>query len=270
MLLRGPSADAAATLGDRLRAAISEVGSRKAAQVGEELFGVSGVLRTNPSLRRTVTDVSVDGRARGELVRGLFDGKVDPVTLDLVVGAVEQRWTRPRDLPDTLENLGVEAVIRSADEPGRVADELFAFEQVLVENPDLRSALSDPSRSVSDKRDLLRGLLEGRTLSATARLVDQSLAGTYRTISVAMREYQKVAAGVHGESVATVRAASELSDGEQERLRSALSTQYGRDVHLNIVVDPTVIGGIRVEIGDDVIDGTVSARLADARRRLAG
>ncbi len=41
-------------------------------------------------------------------------------------------------------------------------------------------------------------------------------------------------------------------------------------MHLNLVVDPTIIGGMRVEIGDDVIDGTVSSKLDEARRRLAG
>jgi len=75
---------------------------------------------------------------------------------------------------------------------------------------------------------------------------------------------------VHGESVAVVRVARELPDGDLERLRTALTAQYGRDLHLNVVVEPELIGGLRVEIGDDVIDGTVASRLHDARRRLAG
>jgi F-type H+-transporting ATPase subunit delta len=161
-------------------------------------------------------------------------------------------------------------MVRSADDAGRVADELFSFGQLLVENPELRSVLADPSRSAEDKRTLLHGLLENRLLVSTMRLVDQSLVGTHRTVGVAVHEYQKIAASVHGESIATVRTARELPAGDLERLRSSLTEQYGRDVHLNVVVDPTVIGGLRVEIGDDVIDGTVSARLADARRRLAG
>ena len=53
-------------------------------------------------------------------------------------------------------------------------------------------------------------------------------------------------------------------------MSGVLARQYDRPVHLNVVVDPEVIGGIRVEIGDDVIDGTVSSRLDEARRRLAG
>jgi F-type H+-transporting ATPase subunit delta len=270
MHMRGPSAEAAATLGDQLVAAVSEVGSRKAAQVGEELFGLADVLRTTPSLRRVVTDASVEGPAKVQLVRGLFEGKVDAITLDLLTTAVGLRWTATRDLPLVLENLGVVATVRSAEDAGRVADELFAFDQLLVENPDLRSTLSDPARSVEDKRRLIRGLLENRTLASSARLIEQSLTGTHRTASVAIQEYQKIAAAVHGESVAVVRAARELPDSELERLRTALTAQYGRDLHLNVVVEPDLIGGLRIEIGDDVIDGTVASRLHDARRRLAG
>jgi F-type H+-transporting ATPase subunit delta len=100
--------------------------------------------------------------------------------------------------------------------------------------------------------------------------VQQSLSGSHRTVAVALAAYQKVAAEVRGEGVATVRVARPLADAERDRLAAALASSYGRDVHLNVIVDPEVIGGIRVEIGDDVIDGTVASRLDDAGRRLAG
>ena len=87
---------------------------------------------------------------------------------------------------------------------------------------------------------------------------------------MALTAYQKIAAEVRGEGVATVRVARPLADADRERLADALARTYGRDVHLNVIVDPDVLGGIRVEIGDDVIDGTVSSRLDDAGRRLAG
>jgi F-type H+-transporting ATPase subunit delta len=270
MHMRGPSAEASATLGDQLVAAVSAADSATTARVGEDLFGLADVLRTTASLRRVVTDASVEGPAKVGLVRGLFEGKVHAISLDLLLTAVGLRWTVTRDLPLVLENLGVVATVRSAEDAGRVADELFAFDQLLVENPDLRGTLSDPVRSTEDKRRLLHGLLENRVLPATGRLVEQSLTGTHRTASVAIQEYQKVAAGVHGESVAVVRVARELPDNELERLRTALTAQYGRDLHLNVVVEPELIGGLRVEIGDDVIDGTVASRLHDARRRLAG
>jgi F-type H+-transporting ATPase subunit delta len=64
--------------------------------------------------------------------------------------------------------------------------------------------------------------------------------------------------------------AAPLSTENRERLEQALTAQTGGPVRLNVVVEPDLVGGIKVEIGDDVVDGTVRARLADVQRRLAG
>ncbi len=271
MHTRGPSAEALAGLRDRLDTALAEVGTRKAGQVGDELFSLASLVRTTPSLRRVLTDVSVDGSAKESLLRELFQGKVDELSLDLAANAVTRRWTSTRDLADTLEHLAEVAVVRSSgDNADRVVDELFAVSRAINDNPDLRSALSDPARSVDDKSRLIDGLLGTKALAATVTLVKQSFSASYRSVGVALEEYQKVAAAIRNERVARVRVARELTDADRTRLQSALSRQYGRNVHLNVVVEPELLGGIRVEIGDDVIDGTVDARLDEARRKLAG
>lgn len=265
MTVRGASADALATLSRELDGA-ADVGS-----AGADLFSVAAVLRAEPALRRVATDVSVAAEAKAGLVDQIFAGKVGATTLALVKTAVAQRWTTTRDLADVLEHLGVVATVTSAgQDSARLSDELFSVGRLVQENPELRDALSDPARSIEDKRGLLRGLLDGKALPATVALVEQALAGTHRTVSVAISAYQQIAAEVHNQGVAEVRVARALSDADRERLTGALSRQYGRDVHLNVVVDPSVIGGLRVEIGDDVIDGTVVSRLDDARRKLAG
>ena len=184
-----------------------------------------------------------------------------------------RRWAATRDLADALEHLGVVAVVRSAEQAGdadTLEDELFAFERLVSGNPELRDALSDPGRNAEDKRRLLHDLLDGKATAATLKLAEQSLSGSYRTVVAAVDEYQKIAAAHRHRLVATVRVARALSDEDAQRLSGTLARQYDRPVHLNVVVDPEVIGGIRVEIGDDVIDGTVSSRLDEARRRLAG
>ena len=76
-------------------------------------------------------------------------------------------------------------------------------------------------------------------------------------------------AAQHDQTIATVYAATPLPDAQAERLRSVLSATYG-DLRINQVVDPTVVGGVRVQIGGDVIDGTVSTRLSELRLQLAG
>ena len=209
----------------------------------------------------------------GRAGRRIFGGKLDTASLDLVKQAVGRRWAATRDLGDSLEYLGVIAVVRGAEAAGQadaLEEQLFAFERLVAGTPDLRDALSDPARSVEDKRALLRGLLEGKATPGTIRLAEQSVAGTHRTVQVALDEYERIAAAYRNRLVAEVRVARPLSDTDGQRLAGSLAKQYGRPVHLNVVVDADVMGGIRVEIGDDVIDGTMVSRLQDARRSLAG
>src|SRR4051812_34550548 len=221
MVFRGGSAEAVAGLTDELAPL---AGSGEAASaLAEGLFSVSQTLRSEPALRRFLTDVSVPSDAKQGLVRDVLGGKVSETALSLVVSAVGRRWTGSRDLADALEHLSEVATVRSAGgDAERLADELFSFGQVVQRNPELRDALSDPARSTDDKAALVDDLLTGRALPATVTLAKQALAGTYRTVSAALAEYQKVAAAVHQEGVATVRVATALSDAEAQRLGAAL------------------------------------------------
>ncbi len=268
--LRGSSAEALQVLGERVDNERDTL--EQFAALGQDLFRLADLLRSEPALRRAVTDVSTPAEAKAALVRGLLDGKVGSEALDVLADAVGQRWVAARDLADALEHLGVIATVRSAGrrEAARLSDELFTVAQAIGGNPELSAALSDPARSREDKGVLLRRLLDGKALPAAVALVEQALAGSFRSVQVAVAEYQKVAAATQGEGVAHVRSARQLSESEESRLAAALSTQYGRPVHLNVEVDSGLLGGMRVEIGDDVIDGTVAARLDSARRKLAG
>ena len=264
-MMRGASADAYAA------AAAVLPGTGDLGRVGQDLFGTADLFRAEPGLRRVATDVSIPGEAKAELLRGVLAGKVSAEALEVVTAAVSHRWTAGRDLGDALEQLGVVATVRSTGgDATRLENEVFAVGRLVQATPELRDALSDPARSRGDKADLVKGLLGDKVLPATVTLVQQALSGSHRTVAVALAAYQKVAAEVRGEGVATVRVARPLADADRDRLAGALARTYGRDVHLNVIVDPEVIGGIRVEIGDDVIDGTVSSRLDDAGRRLAG
>lgn len=269
--MRGASAESLATLTEVLGSSIDS--GADAPRIADDLFGVAAVLRREPGLRRVTTDASITPEAKGNLARQVFGEQLEAASLELVAKAASLRWASTRDLGDALEHLGVVAVVKGADTAGQadsLEDELFGFGRIVTENPELRDALSDPARSTQDKRELVSNLLDGRATPATVRLAQQSIDGTHRTVSVAIEEYQKVAADHRNRLVATVRVARELADGDRQRLEGALSGQYGRPVHLNVVVDPEVIGGMKVEIGHDVIDGTVANRLDDARRRLAG
>lgn len=290
--MRGPSADAQAALVDELtpatgvRSALSRLASKVTgndAPLGEgdidgdqmagDFFGVADVLRREAALRRTLTDGSLPAEAKAGLARSVFADAVAPSSMQLVASAVGHKWTAPRDLADALEHLAVVAVVKAAESRGEadaLEGELFTLERLIADNPPLRDALSDPVRSRADKQALVEDLLGGRMTPAAVRLAQQSVSGSHRTVALAIAAYQKIAADHRDRLVATVRVARDLSESDVRRLSDALQRQYGRTVHLNVLLDPDVIGGLRVEIGDDVIDGTVASRLDDARRRLAG
>jgi F-type H+-transporting ATPase subunit delta len=266
-MLRGASAEARGALA-------SKVGTSRTledtATLGDQLLGVAGVLRDEPALRRVFTDASVEGAAKADLAGNVFAGKVGDPALALLKEAVQQRWTSSRDLAAVLEELGIQALVRSAGAQGpRVSDELFAVGQLIDAHPDLRSALSDPARSTEDKAGLLGAVLDGKVLPATQRLVAQAARGE-ESFGRSLEAIQLVAADVQQELLAVVHTARPLGTTEITRLTQALGRAYAAKVHLHIVEEPDLIGGLRVEIGDDVIDGSVSTKLDTARRRIAG
>ena len=265
-MLRGASAEALASLTDQLGKPAT-LGD--AATIGDELFSVADLLRADAALRRFATDASLPADGKQGVARQVFGGKLSDASLALVESAFGHRWTSQRDLADVLERLGEVAIAKSTGaKAGQLADELFGVGRLLASNPELRDALANPGRSVDDRVALVDTVFGDQVMPATATLTKQALAGTYGTLTASLEVYRSVVAGTVGEGVATVRVAQPLADQERERLRQSLSQQYGREIHVNEVVDPDVIGGIRVDIDDDVIDGTVAGRLDDARRRL--
>lgn len=267
-MMRGASADALADLRGNLAKSRTLA---DAAETGDQLFGVARVLRDEVALRRAATDRSADGEGKADLVERIFGSELGAATLQVVADAVRQRWTASLDLPAALEHLGVVSLVRSAGKDGgRISDELFGVRQLVDATPDLRAALSDPARSAEDRNRLLSGLLDGKVLPATARLVAQAVSTTEGTVDAAIKGYQVAAAAAQGETIATVYTARELTSNDRQRLTAALGKQYGTDVHLQVVIDPDLLGGLRIEIRDDVIDGTVDSRIDDARRRIAG
>jgi F-type H+-transporting ATPase subunit delta len=268
-MLRGASAEALTELSKQVGGGSTTLGDQ--ATLGQELFGVAGILRGDPALRRALTDNSVEGESKAGLAKAVFGSAVATATADLVADAAARRWTSALDLGDVLERLAVISTVRSAGAKGTaVGDELFAVRRMIDANPELRSALSDQTRSTADRSALLAGLLGDQVQPATATLVTQAVTRGQGTVDSALQEFLDVAAAALDERVATVHTARALSSDELGRLTTALSDQYDTTVQLHVVVDPSLIGGLRVEIADDVIDGTVVSRLDDARRRIAG
>jgi F-type H+-transporting ATPase subunit delta len=243
-----------------------------AEKLGDELFAVTGLLDDQVRLRRILSDPSGDSSGRQDLAAGLLRGKVSDPTLDVVTALVGLNWSQPADLADATEQLAVLAVVEAADNEGLlddVEDELFRFGRVVNAEPQLRITLSDPFIAADGKNELLRSLLGGKVSEPTMRLITQAADHPRgRSLDVSLEEYARLAAERRERLVAEVHVAIALTDEQRGRLRSALTATYGQDVHLNVVLDPRVVGGISVQISDEIIDGTVAGRLAGLRRRM--
>lgn len=248
-------------------------GGADPAVVGDDLFAVVAILDSEPALRRALTEPAVPAEAKSHLVTSLLGGKISEAATAVVSGAVHHRWSHGRDLADALEHAGYTAHLAQAERDGQldaVEAELFRFERIADAEPRLRDALSDRLAPTALKRQLVASLLSGKVTEPTRRLVEQAVSGRERSFAAAIEALQRAAAARRDRFVATVRVASPLTADQDRRLAEALERQYGHPVQLNVIVDPRVLGGVRVNIGDDVIDSTVAARVADARRRLAG
>ena len=242
-------------------------------QVGDtfasDMFAVVDALEASPTLRRAVTDPGTPESARRALVHGLLDGKVDKAVVDLAAEAATLRWAGGRTFAAALERQALRAQLVTADRRGEledVEDQLFRFARFVESSPDLRNVLGDRAIDRSRRQELVGELLRERATESTIVLAKRAVVARERTFAQTIEGYVTLAAAQKNRVVATVRVAQPLSDDQRDRLRTALAKQVGREVAIQEVIDPDILGGVRVELGDEVFEGTVSGRLEEARR----
>jgi F-type H+-transporting ATPase subunit delta len=254
------------------RAAVGSPADLSAA--GDDLLAVAGLLTSEIRLRNALADPATDVAARVAVVDRLLSEQVREDALALVRSAVEQRWSKSRELVDALEVLAAQALFSVAEDDGRldaVEDELFRFGRTVAGEPALRAILTDPAVGAARKRRLLDDLLEGKAEASTRALLAHVVVYPRgRRIEDAIDDLVDLAAAGRSRVVAEVRAAVALTPDQEQRMAAALARIYAREVSLQVEVDPTVIGGAVVTVGDEVIDGSVLHRLEQARRQVAG
>ncbi|MDQ0774486.1 F-type H+-transporting ATPase subunit delta [Streptomyces aurantiacus] len=270
--MNGASRDALAAARERLDA-LTDSTSVDAAQLADELAAVTALLDREVSLRRVLTDPAQAGEAKAELAERLLGGQVSGDTAGLVASLVRSRWSRSRDLVDSVEELADTADLTAAQRANvldDVEDELFRFGRIVSSNTGLRAALTDRGATSAAKSELLHSLLGGRAKTVTERLVTRLVASPRgRSLESGLDSLSKLAADRRNRMVAVVTSAVPLSDPQKQRLGAALAKLYGRPMHLNLDVDPEVLGGIRVQVGDEIINGSIADRLEDVSRRMA-
>lgn len=272
--MQGASRESLATLRERLSGLTDDADAAALEQLADELFSVVTLLAGQGGVRRTLSDPALDAERKTRFVDTLFGSRLSAGGLDLLRELARARWSEPRDVVDALEHLAVEtALVRAEREEqlDEVEDGLFRFERILAVEPRLRAALTDRLLPGERKLELLHRLLDGKVADVTFWLIERAvLAPRGRTFERVLREFTELAASRRERSLARVTTAVALTDDQQQRLAEALRRAVGRDIRLQVVVDPSLVGGLSVRIGDELIDGSVARQLVEARRRLTG
>ena len=277
LAMQGASRESLTAARERLDATLDDTAAaHDGLRVAGELFGVVDLLDGQPALRGALTDPARDGEDKRVLLTSLLSGKVDAVTLDLLGDMVQSRWSSTGDLADAVDALAIQAVATTAAHQGHIddlEDDVFRCGQIVSADPALRAALNDRSAPAAAKSRLVSDLLADKVTPASALLLERVLSHPRgRSLEDAIASAITQVAERRRQVTVTVVSAVALSPEQRDRLRTALSHQLmtTAEVQLNVVVDPAVVGGLKITMGDEVIDATIASRLEEARRRLAG
>ena len=270
--LGGSSRQALLSLRAALDSKLKDLSHPAAIEFATDLFTVLTVLSSSVGVRRALTDNSRDANSKAELISNLFGKNIGAPAQALMASASSLRWSNPAELADAIERLAVEAEASAAEknnELEKLEDQLFDFTRVLVANPDLRQALNTSADSDAGKVALLEVVVKGKYATSTLNLLRRVVVlRRGRSIDSTLTTYSHYVSTRRDRLVALVKSAVVLSDVQRNKLVAALTKQMGKEVHVNIEIDPKVLGGISIRYADDVIDGTISNRLAEAGRAL--
>lgn len=242
-------------------------------RIGNELFTITKVLDDSIQLERALTDPSRPVADKVAVLKELLGDNAHPMTMEIMTDLVSRRWSRARDIANAVEDFGVDAMMYYADATDatlQVSIELSELHSALLNLPVVRAKLYDYQATSEARVKLFREVFSGKTLNkVTMRLAEHATCNLRRrryleTIQWLINKFSRHM----GESMVTVTTATPLKKEQIKRLVEVYSAKVGRQVHINSVVDPTVLGGMRIQVGDEVTDDTVVAQLQNLHRKV--
>lgn len=242
-------------------------------RIGSELFTITKVLDDSIQLERALTDPSRPVADKVAVLKELLGDNAHPMTMEIMTDLVSRRWSRARDIANAVEDFGVDAMMYYADATDatlQVSIELSELHSALLNLPVVRAKLYDYQATSEARVKLFREVFSGKTLNkVTMRLAEHATCNLRRrryleTIQWLINKFSRHM----GESMVTVITATPLKKEQIKRLVEVYSAKVGRQVHINSVVDPTVLGGMRIQVGDEVTDNTVVAQLQNLHRKV--
>jgi F-type H+-transporting ATPase subunit delta len=272
LVLQAASRESLADLNARLDVFVDQVDAGDLERLGDELFAVTRLVAGQTALRRHLADPAVAESARTGLVERLLGGQLQRPTLEAVAAAVAARWSRSIDLVDGLETIARNAVLGAAEKAGtldEVEDELFRFGRILNGEPELAGLLADTGTPADGRVALLDRLLDRKVTTVTTALLRQTVRlPRGRHLDTVAEELAELAAARRQRSIARVTTPVPLTPDQETRLRDTLSRLYGRPMSLQVELDESLLGGLVVRVGGEIIDGSIAGRLEAARRQL--
>lgn len=242
-------------------------------RIGNELFTITKVLDDSIQLERALTDPSRPVADKVAVLKELLGDNAHPMTMEIMTDLVSRRWSRARDIANAVEDFGVDAMMYYADATDatlQVSIELSELHSALLNLPVVRAKLYDYQATSEARVKLFREVFSGKTLNkVTMRLAEHATCNLRRrryleTIQWLINKFSRHM----GESMVTATTATPLKKEQIKRLVEVYSAKVGRQVHINSVVDPTVLGGMRIQVGDEVTDNTVVAQLQNLHRKV--
>lgn len=242
-------------------------------RIGDELFTITKVLDDSIQLERALTDPSRPVADKVAVLKELLGDNAHPMTMEIMTDLVSRRWSRARDIANAVEDFGVDAMMYYADATDatlQVSIELSELHSALLNLPVVRAKLYDYQATSEARVKLFHEVFSGKTLNkVTMRLAEHATCNLRRrryleTIQWLINKFSRHM----GESMVTVTTATPLKKEQIKRLVEVYSAKVGRQVHINSVVDPTVLGGMRIQVGDEVTDNTVVAQLQNLHRKV--
>ena len=219
------------------------------------------------------TDPSRPVEDKVAVVKTLIGDEAHPLTMEIMSDLVARRWSRVSDIANATEDFGVDGMMYYADHTNatlQVSIELAQLHSALLNLPVVRSKLYDATVPAEARIKLLYSLIGNADFNVvTKRLAEHATCNLrnrryLQTIQWLINKFSRHM----GESMVTVTTATPLSKEQVKKLVAIYSAKTGHPVHINSVVDPTVLGGMRIQVGDEVTDNTVVAQLQHLQRTV--
>jgi F-type H+-transporting ATPase subunit delta len=272
--LRSASRESLAGLVDKFDEVTAGLEPDQLSTVADDLASVAKLLAQEKILTRHLADPADNPSPKIGLLETLLEGKVGDTALEVLKAAVSGRWSTDANLIDAVEHVARLALLVRAereDQAGEVEEQLFRFGRILDSQSRLSTLLSDYSAPAAGRVKLVSDVLEsGSGVSpTTAQLLSQTielLRG--ERADDAVIDLAELAVARRGEVVAHVSAAAELSNAQRTRLTEVLTRIYGHPASVQLQINPELLGGLNIAVGDEIIDGTLSSKLAAAETKL--